>query len=84
LLPYDKYYSIHIKINKVRAARYSIMRCNKFITMHQKSSSDGVSEIHAHNMPMSTPLSYVQPGTHIQSRHILHAVRHGARVAKLE
>jgi hypothetical protein len=43
-----------------------------------------VSEIHAHNMPMSTPLSYVQPGTHVQSHHTLHAVRHGTRVAKLE
>jgi hypothetical protein len=41
LLPYDKYYSIHIKINKVRAAWYNIMRCNKFITTHQNSSSDG-------------------------------------------
>jgi hypothetical protein len=40
LLPYDKYYSIHIKINKVRAARQNIMRCNKFITTHQNSSSD--------------------------------------------
>jgi len=49
-----------------------------------KALAARVSEIHAHNMPMSTPLSYVKPGTHVQSRHILHAVRHGARVAKLE
>jgi hypothetical protein len=40
LLPDNKYYSGHIKINKVRAARHIIMRCNKFITMHQNSSSD--------------------------------------------
>ena len=43
-----------------------------------------VSAIMAQNMPLSTPLSFVQPGMHVQPGHILHAVRRGARLAQLE
>jgi hypothetical protein len=35
-------------------------------------------------MPLSTPLSFVQPGACVQPGHILHAVRRGARLAQLE
>ncbi|KAI2489186.1 hypothetical protein MHU86_25407 [Fragilaria crotonensis] len=43
-----------------------------------------VSAIMAQNMPVSTPLSFVQPGMHVQPGHILHAVRRGAQLAQLE
>ncbi len=42
-----------------------------------------VSAIMAQGMPLTTPISFVQPGIHVQPPHILHAVRHGAKLAKL-
>jgi hypothetical protein len=32
-------------------------------------------------MPLTTPISFVQPGIHVQPPHILHAVRLGAKLA---
>ena len=43
-----------------------------------------VSAIMAQAMPLTTPLSYVQPGIHVQPPMILLAVRRGARLANLE
>ena len=43
-----------------------------------------VSAIIAHDMPLITPLSYVQPGIHVQPPMILLAVRRGAQLANLE
>jgi hypothetical protein len=43
-----------------------------------------VSAIMAQNMPLFTRLSFVQQGTYVQSSHILHTVRRGARLAQLE
>ena len=37
----------------------------------------------AQNMPLTTPVSFVQPGTHVQPNHILYAVRRGATLDKL-
>jgi hypothetical protein len=34
-------------------------------------------------MPLTTPISFVQPGTHVQPPHILHAVGLRAKLAKL-
>jgi hypothetical protein len=60
LLPYDKYYLSHIKINKVRAARYNIMRCNKFITTHQNSSSDAICAIYVDGCPRSITQEFLR------------------------
>jgi hypothetical protein len=43
-----------------------------------------VSAIMAQDMPVTTPLSYVQPGIYVQPPMILLAVRRGARLANLE
>lgn len=43
-----------------------------------------VSSIMTQNMPLTTPLSYVQPGISVQPPRILLAVRRGARLANLE
>ena len=48
-----------------------------------RSVAARVSAIMAQNMPLTTPLSYVQPGIHVQPNHVLCAVRRGARTAKL-
>ena len=37
----------------------------------------------AHDMPLTTPLSYVQPGIHVQPQMILLVVRRGARLTNL-
>jgi hypothetical protein len=42
-----------------------------------------VCAIMALNMPLTTPVSFVQPGIHVQPHHILSAVRQGARIANL-
>ena len=42
-----------------------------------------VSAIMAQGMPLTTPISFVQPGIHVQPPHILHAVWRGAKLAKL-
>jgi hypothetical protein len=49
-----------------------------------RSVAARVSAIMAQNMPLTTPLSYVQPGISVQPLHILLAVRRGARLASLE
>ena len=43
-----------------------------------------VSAIMAQNTPVSTPLSFVQPGMHVQPGHILHAFQRAAQLAQLE
>ena len=43
-----------------------------------------VSAIIAQNMPLTTAVSFVQPGVHVHPAHILLAVRRGARLALLE
>ena len=48
-----------------------------------RSTAARVSAIMAQNMPLTTPVSFVQPGLHVQPQHILHAVRRGAKLAKL-
>ena len=48
-----------------------------------RSTAARVSAIMAQNMPLTTPVSFVQPGTHVQPNHILYAVRRGATLAKL-
>jgi hypothetical protein len=35
----------------------------------------------AQGMPLSTPISFLQPGIHVQLPHILFAIRHGAKLA---
>jgi hypothetical protein len=47
------------------------------------STAARVSAIMAQGMPLTTPISFVQPGIHIQPPHILFAVRRGAKLAKL-
>ncbi len=42
-----------------------------------------VSAILVHGMPLTTPISFVQPGIHVQPPHILHTVQRGAKLAKL-
>ena len=49
-----------------------------------RSVAARVSAIMAQNMPLSTPLSFVQPGLHVLPGFILHAVLRGARLAQLE
>ena len=49
-----------------------------------RSVAARVSAILAQHMPLTTPLSYVQPGTFIQAPAILRAVRRGARLALLD
>lgn len=48
-----------------------------------RSVAARVSAIMAQNMPLTTPLSYIQPGIHVQPNHVLYAVRRGARTARL-
>ena len=48
-----------------------------------RSTAARVSAIMAQTMPLTTPVSFVQPGIHVQPQHILHAVRRGAKLAKL-
>jgi hypothetical protein len=48
-----------------------------------RSTAAIVSAIMAQGMPLTTPISFVQPGIHVQPPHILHAVRRGAKLAKL-
>ena len=48
-----------------------------------RSTAARVSAVMAQNMPLTTPVSFVQPGTHVQPNHILYAVRRGAKLAKL-
>ena len=48
-----------------------------------RSTAARVSAIMAQNMPLTTAVSFVQPGTHVQPNHILYAVRRGAKLAKL-
>jgi hypothetical protein len=49
-----------------------------------RSVAARVSAIMAQHMPLTTPLSYVQPGMYVQPPQILVAVRRGARLAMLE
>ena len=49
-----------------------------------RSVAARVSAVMALNMPLTTPLSYVQPGISVQPPDILRAVRRGARLALLE
>lgn len=42
-----------------------------------------VKHILAHNMPLSTPLSYLSPGTHVTAPHILAAIRRAAVLSGL-
>lgn len=49
-----------------------------------RSIAARVSAILAQNMPLTTPLSYVQPGMYVHPPDILLAVRRGARLARLE
>ena len=48
-----------------------------------RSAAARVSAIMAQHMPLTTPVSFVQPGTHVHPNHILYAVRRGATLAKL-
>ena len=48
-----------------------------------RSVAARVSAILAQHMPLTTPLSYVQPGTYITAPKVLAAVRAGARLANL-
>ena len=48
-----------------------------------RSTAARVSAVMAQNMPLTTPVSFVQPRTHVQPNHILYAVRRGAKLAKL-
>jgi hypothetical protein len=48
-----------------------------------RSAAAIVSAIMAQHMPLTTAISYVQPGVHVIPVNILHAVRHGARLAML-
>ena len=48
-----------------------------------RSTAARVSAIVSQDMPLTTPVSFVQPGTHIQPHHILFAVRQRATLAKL-
>jgi hypothetical protein len=40
-----------------------------------------ISAIMAKGMPLTTPISFVQPGIHVQPPHILHAVWRGVKLA---
>jgi hypothetical protein len=42
-----------------------------------------LSAIMAQGMPLATPISFVQPGIHVQPPYILFAVWRGAKLAKL-
>ncbi len=42
-----------------------------------------VQPIMEQGMPVSTPISFLQPGIHVQLPHILFAIRRGAKFAKL-
>jgi hypothetical protein len=46
-----------------------------------RSTAARVSAIMAQGMPLTTPISFVQPGIHVQPPHILHAIRRGATLA---
>ncbi len=48
-----------------------------------RSATARISAIMAQGMPLTTPISFVQPGIHVQPPHILHAVQRGAKLAKL-
>jgi hypothetical protein len=48
-----------------------------------RSTAARFSAIMAQGMPLTTPISFVQPGIHVQPPHILHAVWRGAKLAKL-
>jgi hypothetical protein len=48
-----------------------------------RSTAARVSATMAQGMPLTTPISFVQPGIHVQPPHILFAVRHGAKLAQL-
>ena len=48
-----------------------------------RSAAAIVSAIMAQHMPLTTAISYVQPGVHVIPVNILHAVRRGARLAML-
>jgi hypothetical protein len=48
-----------------------------------RSTAARVSAIMAQDLPLTTPISFVQPGIHVHPPHILHAVRRGAQLAKL-
>jgi hypothetical protein len=47
------------------------------------STAACVSAIMAHGMPLTTLISFVQTKIHVQPPHIRHAVRQGAKLAKL-
>jgi hypothetical protein len=48
-----------------------------------RSTAAIVSAIMAQGMSLTTPISFVQPGIHVQPPHILHAVQRGAKLTKL-
>jgi hypothetical protein len=48
-----------------------------------RSAAARVSAIIAQVMPLTTPISFIKPGIRVRPPHILHAVWHGAKLAKL-
>jgi hypothetical protein len=48
-----------------------------------RSAAAVISAILAQQMPLSTPISFVQPGVYVLPSHVLHAVRQGACLAML-
>jgi hypothetical protein len=48
-----------------------------------RSTAARISAILAQDMPLMTPTTFVQPRIHVQSPHILHAVRRRAKLVKL-
>jgi len=48
-----------------------------------RSAAAIVSAIMAQHMPLTTAISYIQPGVHVLPVNVLHAVRRGARLAML-
>ena len=47
-------------------------------------ATNSLPKVEVEDMPVTTPLSYVQPGIYVQQPMILLAVRRGARLANLE
>jgi hypothetical protein len=48
-----------------------------------RSTATCVSAVMAQGVPLTTHVSFVQPGIHVQPPHILHAIWRGAKLAKL-
>jgi hypothetical protein len=48
-----------------------------------RSTAARISAIMAQGMTLTTPISFVQPGIHVQPPHILQALQRGAKLAKI-